>query len=66
MYKDMEVGEVREHDGHQYTCVESRGCKGCAFTAAALFCIRPAGVFGFCSTDTRADKKPVMFVREKI
>lgn len=57
---DVPIGEVFEYEGCRYKCVESgRECYGCAFDGTEC------NTKLICSIDYRADKKDVIFIREK-
>lgn len=57
---DMPVGEVFEYEGSIYQCKEAgEDCAGCAFNGTDCYTKL------VCSREYRADKKNVIFIREK-
>jgi len=58
MAKDMAIGEVREHNGTKYECVEKCGCQQCDLY---LTCIEAFDITGECVSSARSDSTSVMF-----
>ena len=62
--KERKIGEVFEHHGEWYQCVEHKGCHSCAFTLSHG---RKCGFNGDPHCSYRSDGKPAIFKKlEKV
>ena len=56
---ERKIGEIFEHNGEMYQCVESPYCLGCAFEGAE--CYKTLCIRGICVESERVDSCPVIF-----
>lgn len=65
--KERKVGEIFEYQGKKLKVVETKGssCYNCYFADRDCDCENTRKVLGVCLSETRTDKKPVIFMEVK-
>lgn len=56
---ERKIGEIFEHNGEWYQCIEKISCENCAFKA--ISCDEVDDIVGPCATYSRRDGKSVVF-----